>query len=67
MPVASSGWMGLRDPELQGFIPEDREYSFEEAHAIPGMHVLDTNGCVPFTASPSLTCLTATQQTRAPR
>ncbi|KAJ7823927.1 hypothetical protein B0H13DRAFT_2305803 [Mycena leptocephala] len=44
MPVASSGWMGLRDPEPQGFIPEDREYSFEEARAIPGMHVLDTNG-----------------------
>lgn len=48
VPVASSGWMGLRDPEPQplAFEPESREYSLEEAKAIPGMTVMDWQGCV---------------------
>ncbi|KAF8139330.1 hypothetical protein K438DRAFT_1996129 [Mycena galopus ATCC 62051] len=41
--VASTGWMGLRVQEAD-FIPEAREYAFEEAKAIPGMRVLDWQG-----------------------
>lgn len=48
LPVASSGWMGLRDPPPLDLEPEYREYTFEEAQALPGMTVLDWHGCVSF-------------------
>ncbi|KAJ7894659.1 hypothetical protein B0H14DRAFT_3646397 [Mycena olivaceomarginata] len=41
--VASTSWMGLRNPEAD-FEPEAREYSFEEAREIPGMRVLEWQG-----------------------
>lgn len=43
--VASTGWVGLREPETD-FEPESREYTFEEAQHIPGMRFVDWNGCV---------------------
>lgn len=46
VPVTSSGWMGLRNPPPQPFEPEDRAYTLEEAQAIPGIRVLDWQGCV---------------------
>ncbi|KAJ7678299.1 hypothetical protein DFH06DRAFT_1317081 [Mycena polygramma] len=44
LPVASSGWMGLRNPPAQDFEPENREYDLAEARAIPGMTVVDWQG-----------------------
>ncbi|KAJ7864999.1 hypothetical protein B0H14DRAFT_3443209 [Mycena olivaceomarginata] len=41
--VASTGWVGLREPETN-FEPESREYTFEEAQHIPGMRFVDWNG-----------------------
>ncbi|KAJ7336160.1 hypothetical protein DFH08DRAFT_965061 [Mycena albidolilacea] len=41
--VASTGWMGLRQPETD-FEPEAREYSLEEVNKIPGMRVIDWQG-----------------------
>ncbi|KAK7013924.1 hypothetical protein R3P38DRAFT_3206494 [Favolaschia claudopus] len=38
--VASTGWMGVREPEAD-FEPEQRVYSFEEARALPGMQVYE--------------------------
>jgi hypothetical protein len=37
--------MGLLHPEMN-LEPEARKYSFEEAQAIPGMRVLNWEGCV---------------------
>ncbi|KAK7061180.1 hypothetical protein R3P38DRAFT_3166156 [Favolaschia claudopus] len=38
--VASTGWMGVREPNVD-FEPEQRAYSFEEARELPGMRVYE--------------------------
>ncbi|KAJ7653713.1 hypothetical protein DFH06DRAFT_1133844 [Mycena polygramma] len=50
LPVASSGWMGLRDPPTEGFdfVPESRQYGLDEAQGIPGMTVIDLRKPTPF-------------------
>lgn len=48
LPVASTGWMGLRAPPELPFEPEVREYTLAEARAIPGMQYIDWDGCVAF-------------------
>lgn len=46
LPVASTGWMGLRNPPELPLEPEIRVYTLAEARAIPGMQYVDWNGCV---------------------
>jgi hypothetical protein len=46
LPVASTSWMGLREPPPLPFEPEPREYSLTEVRKIPGMRVVDWQGYI---------------------